>query len=258
MAYNVPFIFDPLKKSASFNSAQTKVTDLGNTGIPVGQNPYISNCNDTGSNVKDNYRGMVANYASNFGMSISYWSTGYNLNNQNEIYGEDPTARYRGPRKMKAVIDFQSYTTFLTKFGVMSDLDIVIYIPIQSFREVWGEVVPLAGDLFLIDDSACDRPLGQSPIVFEITEKHDAINPADFMGGHFVWRLTAKRYDNSYEPGAPQEKFLGGPVDSGDYGKIESSIDNTIVVEDPSPTTVDEEAKEDFNTPNDSVYGKYY
>lgn len=258
MAYNVPFVFDPLKKAATFNSTQSKVTDLGNTGIPTNENPYVSRCDDVSSNVKDNYRGMVANYASNFGMTISYWSTGYSLNNQNEIYGEDPTARYRGPRKMKAVIDFQSYTTFLTKFGVMSDLDIVIYIPIQSFREVWGEVIPLAGDLFLIDDSACDRPLGQSPIVFEITEKHDAINPADFMGGHFVWKITAKRYDNSYEPGAPQEKFLGGPVDSGDYGKVESSIDDTIVVEDQSPTTADEEAKEDFDTPNDSVYGKFY
>ena len=167
MAYNVPFVFNPLNKNPVFNSTQSRVNDLGNTGIPTTENPYVNRCDDTVSNVKSNYRGMVANYASNYGMPISYWSTGYNLNDQNEIYGENPVARYRGPRKLKAVIDFQSYTTFLTKFGVMSDLDIVIYIPIQNFREVWGEVIPLAGDLFLIDDSACDRPLGQSPIVFQ-------------------------------------------------------------------------------------------
>lgn len=258
MSYNVPFVFNPLKKTATFNSTQSRITDLGNTGIPTNENPYVSKCDNTISNVKSNYRGMVANYASNYGMPISYWSTGYNLNDQNEIYGEDPTARYRGPRKLKAVIDFQSYTTFLTKFGVMSDLDIVIYIPIQNFREVWGEVIPLAGDLFLIDDSSCDRPLEQSPIVFEITEKHDAINPADFMGGHFVWKITAKRMDYSYEPGAPQEKFLGGPVDSKDYGKIESSIDNINIIENPSPQNSDEEAKDDFDSPDTSVYGKYY
>jgi hypothetical protein len=258
MAYNIPFVFDPLKKNPVFNSTQSRVNDLGNTGIPINENPYVPKCDNVISNVKSNYRGMVSNYVSNYGMQISYWSTGYNLETQNELYGEDPTSRYRGPRTMKAVIDFQSYSTFLTKFGIMSDLDIVIYIPIQNFRDVWGTVIPLAGDLFTINDSSCDRPLEQSPIVFEITEKHDSINPADFMGGHFVWKITAKRYDNSYEPGAPQEKNLGGPVDSGDYGKIESSIDNLIIIEDKSPTTVDEEAKEDFDSPNDSVYGRYY
>lgn len=257
MSYNVPFELNP-RSSFTFDSSKTQVTDMGNTGIGTGQNPYVPICEDSASNIKNNYRGMVENYASNFGMEISYWSTGFSMENMNEIYGESPTSRFRGPRKMKAIIDFQSYTTFLTKFGIMSDLDIIIYIPIKSFQSVWGEVYPLAGDLFRIEDSACDRPLEQSPIVFEVTEKHDSINPADFMGGHFVWKLTAKRYDNSYEPGAPQEAFLGGPVDSGDYGKIESSIDDTNIVEDESPTTADEEAKENFDNPFSSVYGKFF
>jgi hypothetical protein len=256
MAYDVPFLFNP-KKHSSFDT-KDKNADL-NSEIGISDNPYVPRCNDNNSLVKDNYRGMVENYAQNYGMTISYWSTGYDPDNDNSLYGENPTAKYRGPRKLKAVIDLQSYTTFLTKFGIMSDLDIIIYIPIRAFQNVWGSVVPLAGDLFQIDDASCDRPMKQSPMVFEITEKHDTINPADFMGGHYIWKITAKRYDNSYEPGAPQEKFLGGPVDTDFYGKVESSIDpEPTVIDEHATHNVDADAKEDFDNPNSSVYGKYF
>src|SRR5690606_37491291 len=140
------------------------------------------NC-DTNGAARDTYRQQVQEYVNNFGQVIEYWTTGYDVNDHNMIYGEDPTAKYRGPRKLKAVIDMTSYTTFLSKFGMMSDLDIVAYIPIDEFTRVWGNVFPNNGDLFQIVDSACDRPMGQSPIVFEVTEKHDSINPVDFMGG---------------------------------------------------------------------------
>lgn len=256
MSYNVPFVFNPSNRNPSFFSNDKK--SVGETGLGINESPYVPKCNNTTSLIKDNYRGMIKNYAELYGMEISYWSTGFDLDDHNEIYGENPTAKYRGPRQLKAVIDFQSYNTFLTKFGVMSDLDIVIYIPIQEFQKIWGTVIPLAGDLFEITDSACDRPLGQEPIKFEITEKHDAINPADFMGGHFVWKITAKRFDYSYEPNAPMEKGIGGPVDSGDYGKIESDIEEPKIIKDLTPQTADKEAKEDFDSPNDSIYGKYF
>ena len=259
MSYNVPFNFSPTPVSPTFNSDETK-TDISQTGFPPNSNPYVPTCLDNINNVKDNYAGMVESYVQSYGMPISYWTTGYTVANHNPIYGEDPTAKYRGPRSMKAVIDLQSYSTFLTKYGIMSDLDIIIYIPIKAFQAVWGNVFPMSGDLFSIDNYACDRPLGQSPLVFEVTEKHDSINPTDFMAGHYVWKLTAKRYDNSYEPNAPQEKFLGGPVDidGNEYGKVESSIDNTIIVDGDAIHDVDTDAKEDFNiSPSDSIYGKY-
>lgn len=257
MAYNVPFSFNP-NRAFSFDPSKRKVEDLGQTGIKTDENRYVPNCADPVSQVKDNYRGMVENYAQSYGMEVSYWTTGFNPTDHNRIYGEDPTSKYRGPRSFKAIVDLQSYTTFLSKYGVMSDLDIVIYVPIRAFQAVWGDTFPLAGDLFTIDDSSCDRPMGQSPMVFEVTEKHDSINPVDFMGGHYVWRLQAKRFDNSYEPNAPQEKDIGGPVDQDSYGKTESDIESTKVIENDSTNDVDADAKEDFDTPNDSIYGKYF
>jgi hypothetical protein len=200
---------------------------------------------------------MTDNYVQNYGQKISYWTTGYTTENHNPLYGEDPTAKYRGPREMKAIVDMQSYSTFLTKFGIMSDLDMVIYIPILAFQRIWGNVFPLAGDLFIVTDSSCDRPMEQTPMVFEVTEKHDSINPTDFMAGHYVWKISAKRFDNSYEPNAPTEAFIGGPVDDIEYGKIESSIDEIDVVTNPSESA-DAVAQKDFDNPNDSIYGKYF
>lgn len=257
MSYNVPFNFNPQSIPPTFDANQ-KAANIANTGIPTATNPYVPTCYDTISNVKDNYRGMVENYVQSYGMPISYWTTGYSIANHNPLYGEDPTAKYRGPRTIKAIVDLQSYSTFLTKFGIMSDLDIVIYIPIKAFQAVWGNVVPLAGDLFIIDNSACDRPLGQSPMVFEVTEKHDSVNPTDFMAGHYTWKIQAKRHDNSYEPNAPTEKFAGGPVDTDSYGKEESTIANIDIVEGEATHDVDQDARNDFDNPNDSIYGKYF
>lgn len=252
MAYNAPFNLN----TGSPN--QQLYGDLAETGIPITSNPYVSPCGDKASIIKNNYRGMVENYADNYGMAVSYWSTGFNIDDSNRLYGENPTAKFRGPRKMKAIIDFQSYNTFLTKWGIMSDLSIQIFIPIKAFRQVWANVLPLAGDLFIIDDSSCDRPFGQSPMVFEVTEKDDKIKPADFMGGHYVWKLTAKRMDYSYEPDAPEENFIRMAVDQDLYGKTESTIDETNITQDESTNDIDEAAKKDFYTPNDSVYGKYF
>lgn len=249
MSYKVPFIFNPGSSSPTLG--------IGQTGLPVDKNPYNPSCLDENQNVKNNYRAMADNYAQMYGRKISYWTTGYNLTNHNPLYGEDPTAKYRGPRTLKAIPDMQSYSTFLTKFGIMSDLDMILYIPIPEFQRVWGNVFPLAGDLFVIEDTACDRPLGQSPMVFEVTEKHDSINPTDFMSGHYIWKINAKRMDYSYEPGAPQELNAGGPVDSDSYGKIESTLEEPEITINPSEN-VDDEARKNFDNPSSSVYGKYY
>ncbi len=256
MAYNDPnfsfgpnqnFTFDP-NSGASLNPSQNPYQDTNN--------PYVETC-DTNGAARDTYKQQVTEYVNNYGQVLEYWSTGYDVNDHNMIYGENPTARYRGPRRIKAVVDFTTYTTFLSKYGMMSDLDITIYIPIDEFTRIWGPTFPMNGDLFRIVSSACDRPMGQDPIVFEVTEKHDSINAVDFMGGHYTWKIIAKRYDNSYEPGAPQEKFLGGPVDSGPYGSEGNADTPAILVPAPYPQTADEEADEDFLNTESSVYGKY-
>ena len=168
-ANNSGFLFNP-SRSPSFNPTGNNIS--GNDANPNGidDNMYVPRCGDNIS--RDTYRNQVGEYVTNFGQSISYWGANYNYAEHTFIYGESPTGRFFGPRRLKAVIDFSSYTTFLTKFGIMSDADIKIYIAIQEFTKVWGtNRVPFAGDVFVIDDSACDRPLKQSPIDFDTAYK---------------------------------------------------------------------------------------
>ena len=205
MAYDVPgFTFNPTK---TFDFTP----NLGNGGaIGMNQNPYMPVC-VTNSPVKEEFHKQMAEYASQFGMTVTYWPKKYQFSKHNFLYGEDTVSGFYNARKLKAIINFSAYTSMLAKFGYMSVPEINIMIPVRDFEKVWGPstgiTFPLADDIFLIDDSACDRPLGQSPMVFSVTEKEDKVGTVDFLGGHYVWKLTAKRIDYSYEPNAPEEKF---------------------------------------------------
>lgn len=259
VAYSDPnFSFSP-ERQFTFDPNNRNVN--GQTSTGVNENPFVPKCGDTTNLIKDVYKQQVNEYASLFGQTISYQPVKYSLNTHNFLYGQDPTSGYNFARKMKAIIDFTSYTTFLSKFGMMSDVEIVIYIAISEFERAWGPssgiTYPLAGDIFYIDDSACDRPLGQSPMVFEVTEKDDKIKPVDYMGGHYVWKLQAKRFDYSYEPNATEEKYLDdGPGDTKEFGRLEGG-DNPVDISH-KEYDVDEFAQGEFdNTEAGGIYGKY-
>jgi hypothetical protein len=247
--------FNP-SKSFSFNP----IGNNNNSAVPVTNNLYVPTCGN--NNIETVHKQQYQEYVQNFGQTISYQPVKYNFNTANFLYGEDPTSGYFYSRKMKAIIDFSAYTSFLTKFGIMSDADLTIYIPISEFSRAWGspqgETYPLAGDIFMIDDSACNRPLAQSPFVFEVTCKDDTIKPVDFMGKFYVWKLTCKRFDYSYEPNAPVERFLSeNSGDTKEYGRLpggENPPDLSTKEYD-----VDDFARTEFQLPSEqqSAYGTY-
>lgn len=246
------FTFNPSKPSFVLDPTNiTNKTTLPNP-VGVGNNPYVPTCNDR-SLLKQTHHRQVSEYANLYGMAISYQPKKYDYNTHNFLYGEDPTSGFYPVRKLKAIISQESYTSFLSKFGIMSDMDMVIYLPIQAFNVVWGDdLFPLAGDLFRIDDSACARPRGQKAMVLEVTDAQDHIEPVDFMGGHYTWKLTCKRFDYSYEPNVFDEIGKeGGLGDSGSYGL---SGNLTTVKYD---QTSDKHASADFENKESSIFGNY-
>lgn len=258
--YNPDFSFNPVKNYA-FDPVGNSRSAENTNPVSVTDNLYVPTC-DSKNLLAATHHNQYTEYVNNFGQTISYQPVKYNFNTHNFLYGEDPTSGYHYARKMKAIIDFSSYTTFLTKFGIMSDADITIYIPIKEFARIWGSpqgaTFPLAGDLFIIDDSSCERPLGQSPMVFEVTEKDDKIKPVDFLGKHYVWKLQAKRFDYSYEPNAPKEKFLDNSAgDTDEMGRLDGGNNPADVVS--REFSADIFAKEEFEIPEkeQSVYGRY-
>ncbi len=253
--------FNPVR-DVSFNPSGNGL-NIPASPFGVTQNPYSPGCSESGNILKQTHHDLVIAYNNQFGQPIIYQPIKFNTNTHNFLYGDDPTSGYHFARHMKAVINFTSYTSFLSKFGMMSDEEMNILIPIQSFEAIWGDpdlgaIVPLIGDLFIVTDSACDRPFRQSPMVFQVTGVDDSENPVDYMSGHYVWKLTAKRFQYSYEPNAPQERFLDDtPSDTDGFGRMEGGQNPSDIKE--NPHNVDDFAQGEFKVPakDASVYGRY-
>lgn len=101
----------------------------------------------------------------------------------------------------------------------------------------------------------------RGPNLYEITEARDdnfsdGLNP---MMTHNIWKMKCVRFDNSYQPNAPQEAGQNMVNDSLIYGKLPGGTDPQT----PQKTyigTADKEATEkywDYNNNLDSVYGDY-
>lgn len=192
-----------------------------------------------------------------YGLNVKYYKNKFTLGEHDNIYGEHVTAGFSDPKFIRVLPNLEANNIILTEYGMFNDVDLQIYIPIDEFIRVWGdEEVPNRGDLVEIIDEACDRPEGQSPKIYQITNKRDTMNPMDPFAGHYVWQLEAKRFDYSYEYNAPDE---GGEqiTNSTFVGVLSSSR-----MEESEPLSygpsADEEAKMDLdNEESSSIYGGF-
>lgn len=252
MAYNITFTPDKTGKGNFVPEHTSKNPFIGNDSVG---SIFVPNCESnqyqTGR-LKKYWETFIANY----GVQVEFWSHGYDLNKHDFLYGENPLAAFRGPRKMKGYVEVTNESRMLAKFGIMTDNDAVLLIPISEFQRVWGQTAPKLGDVWRVSQEACDRPEGQTPRVFQISDKVDTLNPVDFLGGHFVWKLTSKRFDFSYEPNAPEEKEIGGLSDVPFFGQIfpENKTDETKPYPNPDDNA-QTKAKENYdNTKPDHSY----
>ena len=71
----------------------------------------------------------------------------------------------------------------------------------------------------------CDRPGGRCANIYEITERREqdisSINP---MLGHYVYRVRAKRYENSFEPNAPEECANDQVYEDAQFGTLSTAL----------------------------------
>lgn len=124
-------------------------------------------------------------------------------------------------------------------------------------------IEPKSGDLIQVSPLGCDRPNGRGAKIFEVTERTDqdiaSINP---LLGHYVYRLRAKRYEHSFEPGAPTEPQNQQVYENSFSGKLSSNIPNEAQTEDKSyPDDIDNTSKStvfDMSVNNTDIYGSYY
>jgi hypothetical protein len=216
----------------------------------------------------DNERTLVSGYwqeqINHFGTEVTYYTHGYTLSTHNYLYGEDPTTPFLSAGPMVMLTDITNDAIMLSKFGIMADCDMTCIIHIDTFQKIFGGYrEPKAGDLIEMVEYGGfgDRPGGRGAPVYEITERDDQnlqFNANQLMG-HYIWVMKCKRWEYSYEPGAPKENLNTQINDDGEYGRMpggENPQDLTRPYEqsadDAGKCIVDEDAR-DLSEP----YGYY-
>lgn len=137
------------------------------------------------------------------------------------------------------------------------------YKAINRYIKNGQSVEPKSGDLIQVSPLGCDRPNGRGAKIFEVTERTDqdvaSLNP---LLGHYVYRLRAKRYEYSFEPGAPIEPQNQQVYENSFSGINSSNIPGVIPSETKSyPGDIDGESKTkvlDMSVNNTDIYGTYY
>ena len=207
----------------------------------------------------------------NYGVEVNYYVNGFNLSASNILYGEHTTQEYSGPFVIKAYLELEESVS-LSRYGMESDDSLTAYIAIDkfsalsaSFFSVNGQrVEPKSDDLMEVTALGCDRPGDRGSKIFRITEVLDqstggGINPTL---GHFVWKLTAKRYEPSMETNAPQELGNDQVYDNLFSGKLSSTLFPTLTSpEKIYPFDIDTISKNEvynMSTNDTGVYGTYY
>lgn len=176
-----------------------------------------------------------------YGIPVLYYVNTTTLSGADAIYGEQPQAVYHTPKTILMYIELEEDAIQFSKFGLRADDNVTAYVHISSFAEAFagdsihstkGQYIePKADDVFELEEYGNTRPNGRSGKQFIITERMESdmgkINP---LGGHYVWRIRARRFEFSYQPGLSAEgannliydNAFSGRLSGGDTPKTEN------------------------------------
>ena len=211
----------------------------------------------------------------NFGIEVNYYVKPFNLSAANLLYGEHPTAIYSAASGMQMYVELSEEALALSQFGFDPGDEFTGFVHIDTFQAQMSsndayatinDAEPKSGDLIEIVGLGCDRPGGRCANIYEITERREqdiaSINP---LLGHYVYRVRAKRYENSFEPNAPEECVNEQVYEDSQFGVLSSNIQQMLSADVSDPKSyvydVDEDSKNDvydMDANDNDVYGDYY
>lgn len=208
-----------------------------------------------------------------YGQKVTYYVNAYNINTADNIYGEQPTKEYSPGVEIIMAVEINEQAEQLTRIGFQSDDEVTAIVHISSFyssmqslsdiyNTQFGKIEPKSGDVFALTEYGSDRHNGRGPKMFEVTDRVDQdASSMNLLGGHYTWRLKAKRYEYSFEPGLSSENG-NDQVFENSFSGIVSSVSATISDEKIYDLNIDEESATivfDMSANNDTdIYGLYY
>lgn len=97
-----------------------------------------------------------------YGTMVDYFVYDYKLERHDYLLGEDRPAPFLPPVAMRAIVNINNDSLMLSKFGLQTQSDLVMYVDYASFANAIGNKLarPKAGDLIRLTEFGIDRPLG--------------------------------------------------------------------------------------------------
>lgn len=209
------------------------------------------------------------------GQSIWYFVYGFDMEYaQKDIFGEDVLAPYKEPFQIKVYLDIKDVVPSLGPMGgYFADDTVTGYIHIKTFQketknlkffeELKLRYEPKSKDLIQIIQFGCDRPGDRSANYYEVTSVDDQLisQNINMFYGHYVWKITLKRFAFACEPGAVLPNGELGNDQAYDNNKA-GVPDDPLYPDKVYDFNIDKEGKEkifnqDYKHQSD-IYGGYY
>ena len=209
------------------------------------------------------YDNQIQSYIAENGLPCWYYPYLFQEEKMEELTGEHNSASYARPVEVLMVLEIKDAPSWVSGLGIENDENVTAWLHIRNFKEKiypildnqeddryvdynsiycknpWEEnaylkkIMPKPKDCFQILTVGCDREWDSGAKIWEITNIEDElisekINPAM---GHYVWKITAKRYRYSFEYGmstldakAADNPMLGEMGEKGNHQVYENDI----------------------------------
>lgn len=175
----------------------------------------------------------IQSYINTNGQPILYYPYLFQIEKSEKLYGEHSAAGYGQPFQIISYFQIEDTPAFLTLHGFDTEETLTGWIHIKTFKEkvknilsnknderyadyssiyninyiadrdVTHAIEPKADDLFQLTLLGCDREWDRGNKIYKITNVEDEIFSQNFnpVHGHYVWKITAKRFRPSLQDG---------------------------------------------------------
>lgn len=209
------------------------------------------------------YDNQIQSYIAESGLPCWFYPYLFQEEKMEELTGEHSAAGYGRPIEVLMVLEVKDAPSWVSQLGVENDETVTAWLHIRSFKNKvvqvldnqeddryidydsiycktpfdhrsWTKkIMPKPKDCFQVLTSGCDRAFDAGARIWEITNVEDELwseklNPSQ---GHYVWKITAKRYRYSFEYGmskldapAADNPMLGEMGESGNHQVYENDI----------------------------------
>jgi hypothetical protein len=191
------------------------------------------------------------------GYPVLYYPYLFEVDKAEHLFGEHSGASYGIPFKTYAYMTIEDQPSWFAAQGIDTDETATIWIHIKLWKETVSKflkdpsckqyedyckiynlnyiderdivkaIEPKVKDLIQLTTFGSDREFDRGNKIFEITSKEDELfseKNMNYAMGHYVWKITAKRYRYSHEmgmsnldPKSKDNEFLGEAGETGNH-----------------------------------------